>query len=126
MPKAIHRDTRQADEADRMLDVFLAEVKRMLRDKILNHRFEWKRNTLPGLLDLRKQLNRTIRTGMTKREDLEIEIGMFAALVWKNRMVIEHALMESFEAEPYAEGDLDRVAERAEKEAWTDVGKTGR
>ena len=125
MPKVTHTDTRQIDEADKVLDAFLVEVKQMLKGKIVNSRFEWKRNTLPGLLDLRKQLNRTIRTGMTKRQDLEIEIGLFAALVWKNRMVIEKALADSLDAEPYAEGDDARVVSRAEKEAWGGVGKTG-
>ena len=46
----------------------------------------------PDLLQLRKQLRDTIKDGMLKRKDKEIEIAILACLVWFNRLERERKL----------------------------------
>lgn len=110
-----HVDRKDVDDLERVIGSFHAELKKMAQSWVTRKGYSWQRKTLADLLAQRKELNQVVKTGMTKRQDLEVEIGLLACMVWWNRKEIETALVKEF-------ADLDEAEGRAkEREAWDKV-----
>lgn len=72
----------------RILSYFLKNIEEKEFKKIFNGGAPIFCETEDDLLSLRRKLWNTAKSGMIGRNDLELEIGLYAALVWYNRLEI--------------------------------------
>ena len=111
--KVTHVPKNEVSQLDQILREFTEEVKAAGSNFIRKGgRLDYS-DKFDSLLIARKKLWEVTRDGMTKRQDNEIDIGLWAALVWFSRK----RLQEKYLAEEVALDDLDCDL-ISEREAW--------
>jgi len=111
--KVTHVPKNEVSQLDQILREFTEEVKAAGSNFIRKGgRLDYS-DKFDSLLVARKQLWKVTRAGMTERKDNEIDIGLWAALVWFSRKGLqEKYLAEEVELD---DSDYDLISER---EAW--------
>lgn len=92
-PKVTHTDTaKQKQRLGALTKHFLTLVKRRGEQAAFSEKVDWDNPKGKNLLRLRKQLVEMTKKGMLEREDMEVEIAMYAMFVYFNRMTFEQQL----------------------------------
>lgn len=92
-PTVTHTDTaKQKARLASLTKHFLTQVKQRAAKAGLSEGVDWDNPKGKNLLKLRRQLVAMTKKGMLERQDMEVEIAMFAMFVWFNRMSFEQQL----------------------------------
>jgi len=114
MPRVRHVNSNDVGEAERIVNVFMEQVRQRAARHVRTGGRILFNNSYDDLLVIRKHLWETAKSGMTKRKDLEVDIGFFSALVWWNRLSIEQKA--KYGMQPEGDDEEEILAEEAE--AW--------
>lgn len=122
MTKFQEVEVKQFHVFENALGQFLTEIRKKGKRQIIDAGGHWiQPPSATTLLKLRKGLVARIKQGMLKRQNVEIEIGLQAFLVWYHRQELEKAQRTKLE-------DIaiqDENEDTGEKEAWDAVRKLG-
>lgn len=122
MPKFKEVDRKELSIFENTVGRFAEEIRKKGRRQILGADGYWIRPlNAASLLELRKDLRDGIRQGMLQRKDMEVEIALYAMLVWYHRQEMEKATRMRLEDIAIQEENEDP----GEREAWDAVRQLG-